>query len=131
MSRKGDTTAQPKRREIRTDYGTSTLVVYQAYSKEIALPALAAGRFVAPFSLNRMTWIKPSFLWMMHRSNWGQKASQEYILAVRIVRAGWEDALSQAVLTAPEQGIYRDAAERMYPTPEAITRHLGCDNPGL
>jgi len=47
----------------------------------------------------------------MHRSNWGQKSGQEYILAVRITRAGWEDALAQAVLTAPEQGVYHDAAE--------------------
>lgn len=59
MSRMDDTTGRPKRREIRADYDASTIVVYQAYRKEIALAALAAGRFVAPFSLNRMTWIKP------------------------------------------------------------------------
>lgn len=97
-----------RQREIRADYDTSSLVVYQAYREQIALPALQAQRFVPPFSLNRMTWIKPSFLWMMHRSNWGQKPGQEYILAVRISRAGWEEALAQAVLTAPEPGIYRD-----------------------
>lgn len=108
MSRADDSM---RAREIRADYNAATIVVYQAYRKEIALAALAAGRFVSPFSLNRMTWIKPSFLWMMHRSNWGQKAGQEYILAVRITRAGWEEALAQAVLTAPEQGVYRDTAE--------------------
>ncbi len=27
-----------------------------------------------------MTWIKPSFLWLMHRSNWGQKSGQERVL---------------------------------------------------
>jgi hypothetical protein len=108
MSHMDDNT---RRCEIRADHDASTIVVYQAYRKEIALAALAAGRFVSPFSLNRMTWIKPSFLWMMHRSNWGQKSGQEYILAVRITRAGWEAALAQAVLTAPEQGVYRGAAE--------------------
>ncbi len=96
-------------REIRADYDNRSIVVYQAYRKEIALPAIAEQRFVPPFSLNRMTWIKPSFLWMMERSNWGTKAGQEYILAVRITRAGWEEALSQAVLTSPERGVYRDA----------------------
>ena len=35
-----------------------------------------------------MTWIKPSFLWMMERSNWGRKSGQECVLAVRITRAG-------------------------------------------
>src|SRR5689334_4630997 len=98
-----------KRREIRANYDATSIVVYQAYREQIARPALACQRFVPPFSLNRMTWIKPSFLWMMERSNWGTKAGQEYILAVRIMRTGWEEALSQAVLTSPESGVYRDA----------------------
>ena len=73
---------------------------------EIAEPAVAAQRFVAPFSLTRMTWIKPSFRWMMHRSGWATKPGQEHVLAVRITRAGWEEALSRAVLTTPEARVY-------------------------
>ncbi|MDQ2800841.1 MAG: DUF4291 domain-containing protein, partial [Armatimonadota bacterium] len=98
----------PPVHEIRADYDRETLIVYQAYPKPIAQTALAAGTFVAPFSFGRMTWIKPSFLWLMERSNWGQKTGQEHILAIRITRAGWEEALSQAVLTHPEKGVYRD-----------------------
>ncbi len=94
--------------EIRADYDAASIVVYQAYRADIALPAAKHNRFVTPFSLNRMTWIKPSFLWMMERSNWGKKPGQEHILAVRITRQGWEDALSQAVLTSFERGVYRD-----------------------
>jgi len=44
--------------EIRADHDERTLVVYQAYRPEIALPAARLNRFVPPFSLNRMTWIK-------------------------------------------------------------------------
>ena len=98
----------PVTHEIRADYDATTIVVYQAYPKAIAEAALKAGTFVAPFSFGRMTWIKPSFLWMMERSNWGLKAGQEHILAVRITRTGWEEALAQAVLTHPEKGVYRD-----------------------
>jgi hypothetical protein len=98
-------------RAIRADYDERSITVYQAYREEIALPAIAQQRFVPPFSLNRMTWIKPSFLWMMERSNWGTKPGQEYILAVRITRQGWEEALAQAVLTSPESEVYRDADE--------------------
>jgi hypothetical protein len=98
----------PSTYEIRADFDQSTIIVYQAYRSEIAIPALKANKFVAPFSLNRMTWIKPSFLWLMERSNWGRKSEQEYILAVRISRAGWEDALSKAVLTSPKKSVYRD-----------------------
>jgi hypothetical protein len=94
--------------EIRADYNDRSIVVYQAYRAEIARPALEQQHFVPPFSLNRMTWIKPSFLWMMERSNWASKPGQEYVLAVRITRAGWEEALAQAVLTSPEKGVYRD-----------------------
>jgi hypothetical protein len=93
--------------EIRADYDKDTITLYQAYSRAIALPALEQQRFAPPFSLNRMTWIKPSFLWMMERSNWGRKPGQEYILAVKISRTGWEEALSHGVLTAFEPIIHR------------------------
>lgn len=97
--------------EIRADYDASTIVMYQAYSPAIALPAVREKRFVPPFSFTRMTWIKPSFLWLMERSNWGQKSGQEHILAVRIKRSGFDEALSQAVLTHPEKRVYKNAEE--------------------
>lgn len=93
-------------REIRADFNRDSIVVYQAYRKEIAEPAIKAGRFVAPFSWGRMTWIKPSFLWLMARSNWGRKSGQEHILAIRIRRAGWERALSLGVLTSFEAKVH-------------------------
>ncbi|MFE7527913.1 DUF4291 domain-containing protein [Kitasatospora sp. NPDC057542] len=86
-------------REIRADHDTRTIVLYQAYPPAVADAALAAGRFVAPFGFHRMTWIKPSFRWLMHRSNWAQKPGQTRVLAVRITREGWEEALARAVLT--------------------------------
>jgi hypothetical protein len=97
--------------EIRADYNQSTIVVYQAYWDQIAVSALQHQTFVPPFSFNRMTWIKPSFLWMMERSNWGLKAGQENILAIRITREGWEKALREGVLTSPEQRVYPDASQ--------------------
>jgi len=57
-----------------------------------------------------MTWIKPSFLWLMERSNWGQKSGQERILAVRISRVGWEEALALGVLTEAEPNVYSSYA---------------------
>src|SRR5687767_4838854 len=96
-----------KHYEIRAKYDANTIVMYQAYAPAIAEPALKAQKFVAPFSFNRMTWIKPSFLWLMHRSNWGRKAGQECILAVHITRAGWEEALKMGVLTTYESSAHR------------------------
>lgn len=47
----------------------------------------------------------------MERSNWGRKPGQEHILAVRMTRSGWEEALSSAVLTAPDEATYADHDE--------------------
>ena len=82
----------PPIRQVRASFDSESIIVYQAYGHEIADAALAAGSFVAPFSLHRMTWIKPSFLWMMYRSGWASKSGQERVLAVRMSRAGFEDA---------------------------------------
>ncbi|MFF3856432.1 DUF4291 domain-containing protein [Micromonospora sp. NPDC002575] len=108
--------------QIRADYDAQTIVVYQAYSPAIADAALQAGRFVAPFSFHRMTWIKPSFLWLMHRSNWARKHGQERILAVRMTRQGWEEALSQAELTTADPATVAEAAVHVQWDPERSLR---------
>lgn len=90
--------------EVRADHNATTIVVYQAFRPEIAEAAVAAQKFVPPFSLGRMTWIKPSFLWMMERCGWATKPGQERVLAVRITRAGWEEALGSARLSRDGTG---------------------------
>lgn len=97
--------------EVRADFDRDSIAIYQAYSPAIADAALEAGRFVSPFSFHRMTWIKPSFLWLMHRSNWGLKSGQERVLCVRVQRAGWERALSLAVLTSFVPGVFASPDE--------------------
>ncbi|MDX3779587.1 DUF4291 domain-containing protein [Streptomyces europaeiscabiei] len=108
--------------EIRADYDARTIVVYQAYAPAVADAALRAGRFVELFSFHRMTWIKPSFLWLMHRSNWARKPGQERVLAVRITREGWEEALSRAVLTTADPTAVAGAAVHVQWDPERSPR---------
>jgi hypothetical protein len=55
-----------------------------------------------------MTWIKPSFLWMMYRCGWGTKEGQETVLAVEITREGFEWALDHACLSHYEPGLHAD-----------------------
>jgi hypothetical protein len=93
-------------REVRASFDEMTVVVYQAYRGEIAEAALRAGTFVPPFSLGRMTWIKPSVLWMAYRSGWATKEGQERVLAVRITREGFDFALSHSSLSAFEPGVH-------------------------
>jgi len=97
-------------REVRARYTDDTITVYQAYPPEIATPAVQAGRLVAPFKRERMTWIKPSFLWMMYRCGWAEKAGQERVLAIDITRAGFEWALARACLSHFDRDLYPDRA---------------------
>jgi hypothetical protein len=54
-------------RQIRALFDDKTITVYQAYSASIAIPAVRDQRLDASpdFLLGRMTWIKPSWCWMM------------------------------------------------------------------
>ncbi|MFB7200281.1 DUF4291 domain-containing protein [Streptomyces sp. NPDC056240] len=101
--------AEPKH-QIRAHYTASTVTVYQAYTPEIGLPAAREGRFPAVWQRDRMTWIKPSFLWMMYRCGWGTKEGQETILAIEITRDGFEWALEHACLAHYEHGLHPDRA---------------------
>ncbi|QWA23938.1 DUF4291 domain-containing protein [Streptomyces osmaniensis] len=95
---------------IRAAYAESTITVYQAYSPEIGLPAVREGRFPSVWKRDRMTWIKPSFLWMMYRCGWGSKAGQETVLAVEVDRDGFEWALRHACLSSYARGVHPDRA---------------------
>lgn len=89
-----------EQRIIRAQYNADTITVYQAYNKEIAESAVKAQTFVCPpFKKERMTWIKPSFLWMMYRCGWATKTSQEHVLAISIKRSGFEWALQHSCLS--------------------------------
>ncbi|MEU2237141.1 DUF4291 domain-containing protein [Streptomyces vietnamensis] len=100
---------EPKYR-IRALHTERTITVYQAYRPEIGVPAARDGRFPAVWKRDRMTWIKPSFLWMMYRCGWGEKEGQETVLAVEITREGFEWALRNACLSHYERGFHTDQA---------------------
>ncbi|MEV0010310.1 DUF4291 domain-containing protein [Streptomyces sp. NPDC047973] len=96
--------------EIRARHTATTVTVYQAYSPLIGLPAARDGRFPPAWKRDRMTWIKPSFLWMMYRCGWGTKEGQETVLAVEISREGFGWALENAELSHYVRGVHPDRA---------------------
>jgi hypothetical protein len=85
------------------------IVVYQAYKTSIAEYAvkhqLLGG---SEYSYNRMSWIKPNFLWMMYRCGWAEKENQERVLALWIRKAVLEEILSNAVLSSFNPQYYAD-----------------------
>ncbi|MFD9301677.1 DUF4291 domain-containing protein [Streptomyces sp. NPDC060048] len=98
------------RHQIRASHTADTLTVYQAYSPLLGLPAARDGRFPPAWKRERMTWVKPSFLWMMYRCGWAAKAGQETVLAVEITRAGFDRALRDACLSHYSPAVHADRA---------------------
>ncbi|MCT7354818.1 DUF4291 domain-containing protein [Streptomyces sp. 15-116A] len=103
-------TAQRPRFEVRAHHTESTVTVYQAYRPQIGHAAARDGRFPSSWSRERMTWIKPSFLWMMYRCGWGTKKDQETVLAVEISREGFVWALRHACLSHHVPVLHGDEA---------------------
>ncbi|MGJ7555010.1 DUF4291 domain-containing protein [Variovorax sp. RB3P1] len=83
---------------ILAHHDAESVVVYQAYRPAIGEYAIRHGRLDGPdFSLSRMSWIKPNFLWMMYRSGWGTKEGQEVTLGLRLRRTFFESLVREAV----------------------------------
>lgn len=101
-------------RQIRALQTAETITVYQAYGPAIGGPAGATGRFPAAFKRDRMTWIKPSFLWMMYRCGWATKPGQEHVLAIEIRRSGFLWALRHSALSRFDSSVHatRESWER-------------------
>ncbi|KAI1739104.1 ATP-dependent RNA helicase DHX8 [Xylaria scruposa] len=94
--------ANPKQRQIRAYYDEEAITVYQAYNREIASAAVQQQKLHASpkFQLTRMTWIKPSWCWMMYRAGYSYKdKNQERILALRMKHEHFITLLRNATLT--------------------------------
>jgi hypothetical protein len=91
---------------ILAQFDAESVVVYQAYSQSIGHFAAKHGYFGGDFSLNRMTWIKPNFLWMMYCSGWGTKIGQQVTLAIRLRRSAFDEFLASAVHSSFNRNSY-------------------------
>jgi hypothetical protein len=80
-------------RQILAGYDERGIHVYQAFNSAIVEAALACGTFADGFSFERMTWIKPSFGWMLYRSGYAMKERQERIVRVQLSHEGFRAIL--------------------------------------
>ena len=106
-------------RQIRALYDDDSITLYQAYSTAIALPAIKEQKLSASpeYKQGRMTWVKPSWCWMMYdrsgsairsalksifryRSGYSFKdKGQEHILALRMSHQRFQELLGSACLS--------------------------------
>ncbi|KAH6898639.1 hypothetical protein B0T10DRAFT_473297 [Thelonectria olida] len=104
------TTPSPKSqvpyRQIRAHYDDATITVYQAYNSSIANAAVESQKLNASpdFKPGRMTWVKPSWAWMMYRAGYSYKdARQCRILALKMKHEDFIGLLERGVLSTHAQ----------------------------
>ncbi|WP_106792600.1 DUF4291 domain-containing protein [Aquimarina sp. Aq78] len=91
---------------IMAQYDDEKIIVYQSYRPEIGTFAVKHQFFGGAFSLDRMTWIKPNFLWMMYRNGWGTKEGQEVVLAIHLKKEAFENYVKNAVYSSFKPELY-------------------------
>ncbi|MEM6400223.1 MAG: DUF4291 domain-containing protein [Cyanobacteria bacterium P01_D01_bin.116] len=93
-------------RQILASYDNKGIFVYQAFKPSITEEALRKGTFGKGFNLERMTWIKPSFGWILYRSGYATKHRQESILKIKLSHQGFQEILKQAIPTSFDRDIF-------------------------
>ncbi|RYD56064.1 MAG: DUF4291 family protein [Sphingobacteriales bacterium] len=89
---------------IIAQFDKESIIVYQAFKDSIAKYAVENQKFGGEdYDFNRVTRLKPSFLWMMYYSGWAKKEDQENVLAIRISRKGFDEILKTAVMAGSKQ----------------------------
>ncbi|MBK9458986.1 MAG: DUF4291 domain-containing protein [Sphingobacteriales bacterium] len=99
----------PKSGQVILGQQTDELIVlYQAYNKQIAEFATTHQKLGGShFSYNRMSWIKPNFLWMMYRCGWAEKENQENVIAIWIKKSDFETILDNATYSSFKETVYQ------------------------
>ncbi len=97
--------------QILAAYDEQGVFVYQAFEPAIVEAALRRGTFDKGFNLDRMTWIKPSFGWMLYRSHYATRHRQEAIVRVKLTHEGFRTVLGRAIRTSFNGALHTTAEE--------------------
>ncbi|WP_372370743.1 DUF4291 family protein [Candidatus Uabimicrobium sp. HlEnr_7] len=101
----------PVSQKIIALYDKSSVCVYQAFGKEIAEEAMKKQFLGERFFLDRLSWIKPSFAWMLYRSAYASKPGQERILRIFISHTHFYQMLAQAIPTTQNNNLFSSGKE--------------------
>ena len=92
-------------------YDEKCIYLYQAFGKEIAKEALQRQVLGEQFHLDRLSWIKPSFAWMLYRSHYAEKPGQEHILRIAISHNNFKNILRVAIPTTQDSHLFASGKE--------------------
>lgn len=110
-------------RQIYAAYDDEGVYVYQAFKPSTVAAALAKGTFGAGFNMDRMTWIKPSFGWMLYRSGYATKTRQQGVLKIKLTHDGFLTILRESVETIFNPHVYNSEDQWRQALKESKVRH--------
>lgn len=79
-------------RVILAQYDAEAVVLYAPYQHQ--------------HDLDRMLWLTPSFLWMMHHTNWAAGPGTSQVVALWVQRSAFDEYLGEAVPSTFVEGTY-------------------------
>ncbi|MGB0521777.1 MAG: DUF4291 family protein [Flammeovirgaceae bacterium] len=86
-------------KKVMAAFDEEGVYVYQAFKPKVVAIAVEKGTFGKGFGLDRITWIKPSFAWMLQRSKYATKHRMEAIAKIKLSHEAWLEILTQSVET--------------------------------
>ncbi len=92
--------------KIYCAYDEEGVFVYQAFTPKIVEFAVKEGTFGKGFGLDRTSWIKPSFAWTLHRSDYATKHRMEAIAKIKIHHWAWLEILENSVQSHFDPRVY-------------------------
>lgn len=96
---------------IFAEYDKEGVYVYQAFSKETVEYAVINQKFGKGFGLDRITWIKPSLGWTLHRTKNATKSGMEAIARIKIKREAWDEIIENTVETKYDNNVFTSKYE--------------------
>jgi hypothetical protein len=118
-------------RKIIANYDEKGICVYQAFKPSTVEAAIKKGKLDKGFSMERMTWIKPSFGWILHRSEYATKHRQEAIVKIKITHQGLLEILQQSIETYFDPKLFETEEKWQLALDKSLVRHQWDPDRGL
>ena len=98
-------------RLIYADFDEEGIYVYQAFKPQTVQIAAALGTFGKGFSLDRISWIKPSFAWTLRRTKYATKNRMQAIAKIKLSHEAFLEILGQSIESHWNSGLFPSEME--------------------
>lgn len=93
---------------IYAEHDEEGVYVYQAFKPKTVEFAVKNGTFGKGFGLERLSWIKPSFGWILRRSKYASQHRMTAIAKIKLHHWAWLEILNQSIPTHFDDRIFKN-----------------------